>query len=319
MLCCDESSGNWVAALREERIADAFRRPKGQCYYLGPTRTGLSPLEQQLRPQGTRRIALVVVTLLGVGLALLRAAPGERPAGEAPQDFRRLMDQRRSLRHQPTGPSEFYFTRGVYTSPWRRNLSWATDFPKADRQLMAAVNTLVDMSASERENAVRLDDPLLRRFPFLYMLEIEGMSLTASEVEGLGNYLRAGGFLVVDDFWGAYAFEDLAREMRRVLPEYSIVEIPPDHPIFNTVYRIEEVIQVPAFGNYYGGRTWERDGYEAFVRGIFDDKGRLMVVINGNTDLGDAWEWFERPEYPLQFSSFAVQMGVNFIVYSMSH
>ena len=184
---------------------------------------------------------------------------------------------------------------------------------------MAAVNTLVDMSASEHENPVRLDDPELRRFPFLYMLEIEGMSLTPPEVEGLRNYLRAGGFLVVDDFWGAYAFANLEQEMRRVLPEHSIVEIPPDHPIFNTVYRIEEVIQVPAMGNYYGGRTWERDGYEAFARGIFDDRGRLMVVINGNTDLGDAWEWFERPEYPLQFSSFAVQMGVNFIVYSMSH
>ena len=319
MLCSDESSGNWVAALREERISDVLRRPKGRCYYLGPNPNGPVSTEQQLRPQGTRRIAPVVVTLLGVGLALLRAAPGASPAGEVPQDFRRLIDQHRSLQHQPTGPSEFYFTRGVYTSPWRRNLSWRTDFPKADRQLMAAVNTLVDMSASERENAVRLDDPLLRRFPFLYMLEIEGMSLTPPEVEGLGNYLRAGGFLVVDDFWGAYAFDDLAREMRRVLPEYSIAEIPPDHPIFNTVYRIEEVIQVPAFGNYYGGRTWERDGYEAFARGIFDDKGRLMVVINGNTDLGDAWEWFERPEYPLRFSSFAVQMGVNFIVYSMSH
>ncbi len=283
-----------------------------------PHPNGPFPLEQHVRPRGTRRIALVVVTLLGVGLAFLRAAPGDGPAVEAPQDFRKLIDQRRSSRHQPTGPSEFYFTRGVYSSPWRWN-SWAVDFPKADRQFMAAVNTLVDMSASERENAVRLDDPALRRFPFLYMLEIEGMSLTPPEVEGLSNYLRAGGFLVVDDFWGAYAFANLEREMRRVLPEYSIVEIPSDHPIFNTVYRIEEVIQVPAFGRYYRGRTSECSGCDVFARGIFDDRGRLMVMINGNTDLGDAWEWFEQPQYPLQFSSFAVQMGVNFVVYSMSH
>ena len=271
-----------------------------------------------MRPRGTRRFALVVVTLFGIGLAFLRAAPGDGPAGEAPQNFRELIDQRRSLRHKSTGPSEFHFTRGVYSSPWR-GYSWAVDYPKADRQLMAAVNTLVDMSASERENPVRLDDPGLRRFPFLYMLEIEGMSLTTPEVEGLGNYLRAGGFLVVDDFWGPYAFANLEREMRRVLPEYAIVEIPMNHPIFNMVYRIQEIIQVPAFGRYYRGHTSECYGCEVFARGIFDDKGHLMVVINGNTDLGDAWEWFERPEYPLQFSSFAVQMGVNFIVYSMSH
>jgi len=275
-------------------------------------------LEQNVGSRGAKWITAAVVMLLGVGWVVLYGAPGVNSAAALQQDFRTLLDQRLSAPKRPSGPSEFYFTRGVYSSPWRWN-SWAIDFPKADRQFMAAVNTLVDMNASERENAVRLDDPELRRFPFLYMLEIEGMSLTPPEVEGLRDYLLAGGFLVVDDFWGAYAFANLEQEMRRVLPEHSIVEIPSDHPIFNMVYRIDEVIQVPAIGNYYGGRTWERDGYEAFVRGIFDHKGRVMVVINGNTDLGDAWEWFERPEYPLQFSSFAVQMGVNFIIYSMSH
>ena len=76
---------------------------------------------------------------------------------------------------------------------------------------------------------------------------------------------------------------------------------------------------MPAYGNYWGGRTWEQDGYTAHVRGIFDEKGRLMVLINWNTDLGDAWEWAERPEYPLKYSTFAVQLGINFIVYAMSH
>ena len=70
---------------------------------------------------------------------------------------------------------------------------------------------------------------------------------------------------------------------------------------------------------HWYGRTWEQDGYTAHARGIFDHDGRLMVIINWNTDLGDAWEWFERPEYPLNYSSFAVRMGINFIVYAMSH
>lgn len=298
--------------LPAKSVSQRSSPPKGGgAATLGPN--GPSPLEQHVRPQRVGRIALVVMTLVGVGWGILRAAP----VAELGQDFRTLLDQRRTPQRRSKGPNEFYFTRGVYSSPWRFN-SWAIDFPKADQQFMAAVNTLVDMDASERENPVRLDDPNLRRFPFLYILEIAGMSLTPPEVEGLRNYLLAGGFLVVDDFWGPYAFETLELEMRRVLPDHPIVEIPPDHPIFNTVYKIEEVIQVPAFGGFRG-RTSECYGCEAFVRGIFDEKGRLMVVVNANTDLGDAWEWFEQPQYPLEYSSYAVQMGVNFVIYAMSH
>ena len=124
---------------------------------------------------------------------------------------------------------------------------------------------------------------------------------------------------MIDDFWGSWEWAAFEQQIRKVFPEHPIVEVPIEHPVFNSVYRIDEVMQVPAIGNYWGGRTWERDGYEAHVRGIFDDKGRLMVLINWNTDLGDAWEWAERPEYPLKFSTFAVEMGINFIVYAMSH
>ena len=88
-----------------------------------------------------------------------------------------------------------------------------------------------------------------------------------------------------------------------MLPEYQIVEIPLDHPIFHTVYTIDEIIQVPNIGNAqraeYGGVTWERDGVVPHVRGIFDEDNRLMVIINWNTDIGDAWEWAESPYYPL--------------------
>jgi hypothetical protein len=83
---------------------------------------------------------------------------------------------------------------------------------------------------------------------------------------------------------------------------------------------VKEILQVPAIDNYrYGGRTWEQDGYVPHVKAVFDNEGRLMVVINQNTDLGDAWEWAEQPDYPLKFSTYAFQMGVNFIIYAMSH
>ncbi len=98
------------------------------------------------------------------------------------------------------------------------------------------------------------------------------------------------------------------------------MDIPRDHPLFNCFYNIREIVQVPNVGQgIAGGPTWEKDGYTPVFRGIFDDKGRLMVAINWNTNLGDAWEWAENPYYPLRFSTYAYQMGVNFIIYGMSH
>ena len=243
--------------------------------------------------------------------------PGQR--SQRGFDPRQLLDRGRGTLQSPAGPHEFYFTRAIYRSGGWRGQPWATDFPKSDRQFMTIVNRLIEIDASDRENAIRLDDPNVRKYPFLYALEVGDIALSPPEVEGLRNYLLAGGFLVIDDFWGSWQWSTFERQIRRVLPEHPIIDIPLDHPIFNTVYKIEEIIQVPAINNHYRGRTWEYDGYVPHTRGIFDEQGRLMVMINWNTDLGDAWEWAERPEYPLKYSTFAVEMGVNFIVYAMSH
>ena len=215
---------------------------------------------------------------------------------------------------------EFYFTRAIYSGfRYGRYGSWAIDFPKADRQFLYGLRRLTRVDAYEAENPVHLADPELGRYPFLYALEVGYMSLTDDEVEGLRRYLLAGGLLVIDDFWGSYEWANFEHEIKRVLPEHEIVEMPPDHPIFQTLYEIGEIVQVPAIGGFYGGPTWERDGYVPHCRGILDEDGRLLVLINWNTDLGDAWEWAESPYYPLEFSNFAYQLGVNTILYAMSH
>jgi len=225
-----------------------------------------------------------------------------------------------------TKPHEFFFTRGVYSGgvdgeEW--GARWAVDYPKADHQFLIALRRLTIVDAYELDNAISLDDPALRRFPFVYILEVGSMALTESEVEGLRSFLHAGGFLVVDDFWGSWAWETFESEMRRVFPDRPIVEIPMDHPVFHAFYDVTEILQVP---NVYqatfasaGGPTHEYDGYVPHVRGIFDEDGRLMVLINWNTDLGDAWEWADDPNYPLRFSTFAYEMGINFVIYGMSH
>jgi len=221
---------------------------------------------------------------------------------------------------------EFYFSRVAYSGfggfGYGRGSSWATDYPKADQIFLSFIDRLLsNLDAYDWQCPVLLDDPNLRRFPFLYVLEVGRMRLRPPEIEGLRNYLLQGGFLVVDDFWGTREWANWEYEIRQVLPGYEIVDLPLDHNIFSTFYEIDEIIQVPNVGN---GRcrecpTYERDGYVPIVRGIHDDKGRLMVIINWNTDLGDAWEWADDPQYPLDYSLYAYEMGVNFIVYAMSH
>jgi len=220
------------------------------------------------------------------------------------------------------GPRQFYFTRAAYTGYYRfRDFrSWSVDFPKADRQFLIGLRRLTNLDAYELENPVRLTDPDLGKYPFLYTVEVGYMALTEGEVDGLRRYLQAGGFLVVDDFWGSMEWENFQMQFQRILPGYPIVDISLDHPIFNCFYDVKEIVQVPNVGQgIQGGPTWEADGYYPAVKGIFDEEGRLMVVINWNTDLGDAWEWAENPYYPLRFSTYAYQMGVNFIIYAMSH
>lgn len=219
-------------------------------------------------------------------------------------------------------PREFYFTRAAYTGYYRfRDFrSWSVDFPKADRQFLIGLRRLTNLDAYEAENPVRLTDPDLGRYPFLYTVEVGYMALTEPEVQGLRRYLQAGGFLVIDDFWGSFEYENFQAQMQRILPGHDIVDLPLDHPIFSSFYDVEEILQVPNVGQgMQGGPTWESDGYYPAVKGVFDEQGRLMVLINWNTDLGDAWEWAENPYYPLKYSTYAYQMGVNFIIYAMSH
>jgi hypothetical protein len=229
--------------------------------------------------------------------------------------------QQESLRRDDRA---FYFTRAIYSSyrggrGWGRG-SWAVDFPKADIQFMIGVTRLTNLDAYELENPIALDDPELRRFPFVYALEVGRMALTEPEIEGLRSYLLAGGFLVIDDFWGSYEWANFEREIRRVLPEYPIVDLPMDHPLLRSFYDIDEILQVPNVRQgRWGGPTWEEDGFVPALKGIFDDRGRLMVAINWNTDLGDAWEWAEDPQYPIVYSNFAYKLGVNMIVYAMTH
>lgn len=254
------------------------------------------------------RSSLIMTTIAaGLTLALLASAQ-ERLVDP-------LADQRSNDQQVA---HEFSFTRAYYNS--YRFPSWAVDFPKADRQFVIGLRKLTRIDASPDENPIRLDDPELRRFPILYAVEVGYMALTEAERQGLRSYLLAGGLMIIDDFWGSREWNNFEAEMQGVFPEFQIVDIPLGHPLLHVFYDLTEIIQVP---NVHQGRwgdvTYEKDGYYPALKGIFNDQGRLMMAIHWNTDLGDAWEWAEDPHYPLDYSNFAYKLGVNLIVYGMSH
>ena len=285
------------------------------------------PWGMSLRSGRFRRTLAGWLPLLGLVVALAALAVGLQPArasaGQDVVDLRSELLRQEKWGGQPQGPREFYFTRAIYTGTrdmWRgRRPSWAIDYPKADLQFVFGLRRLTRIDAYERDHAIPLTDPELSRFPFLYALEVGYMSMTDAEVEGLRRYLLAGGFLFIDDFWGTWEWRNFEYEIGRVLPGLQIVDLALEHPIFHTFYDIDEIIQVPSVQIVRGGPTWEQDGYVPYVKGIFGKDGRLMVIINWNTDLGDAWEWVDNPYYPLEYSNFAYQMAINTILYAMSH
>lgn len=222
---------------------------------------------------------------------------------------------------------EFYFTRGIYSDDFgigdEQGGSWSIDYPKADQHFLFLLQRLSNVNSSPDEMAVKLTDPELQNLPFMYALEVGSMQLTDPEADSLRDYLLRGGFLFIDDSWGSWAWNNLVEQMQLVFPDRKIIDIPAEHSIFNLVYDITEIKQVPNFRNGTAyertGITHENDGIRTHVRGIFDDEDRLMVLINWNTDLGDAWEWADHPDYPFQFTTYAARLGVNIVIYAMTH
>lgn len=214
--------------------------------------------------------------------------------------------------------TEWMFARLMYRGI--RYANWTIDYPRSDRHLSAAVRRLTRVQARSVEQPVALEDgDDVYNYPWLYAVEVGHWDLTDFEAAKLRDYLLRGGFFMVDDFHGTWEWSIFLRSIQRVFPDRPIVDIPNDDAIFHTVYDLDDRYQVPGEQFVYTHRTYEQDGYEARWRGIYDDKGRLMVAICHNMDLGDSWEHADNPEYPEQYSALGFRIGVNYITYAMTH
>jgi hypothetical protein len=223
-----------------------------------------------------------------------------------------------------TEKTEFAFARLEYPSwgargYWRRGGSWATDYPKADRQFLQGVRRLTRIHARSVEEVVSMEGDEIYNWPWIYAVEVGHWELDDREAAKLRDYLLRGGFLMADDFHGTYEWEVFIASMQRVFPDRPIVEMQNSDPAYHVLYDLDERFQVPGVQYLQSGRMYEQDGIEPHWRGIYDDNGRLMVAICFNMDLGDAWEWADIPQYPENWASLAYRIAINYIIYAMTH
>lgn len=218
--------------------------------------------------------------------------------------------------------AEFEFVRLIYANNGMRfggRDRWLTDWPDAEHHLLRGVRRLTRIDTDQDGRYLSIMDDSLFDYPWLYAVEVGSWLLSDAEAARLRDYLLRGGFLVVDDFHGTREWAGFTQSMYRVFPDRAIVDIPPDDPVFHVAYDLNEHVQIPGIQSLYSGLTYEQDGYEPHWRGIYDDDGRLMVVINFNMDLGDAWEHADVPEYSLLYTTRAYKYAINYILYAMTH
>jgi len=253
-------------------------------------------------------MAGALIAMTGVGIALENAPPSE-PDGLATmplQDFGNVdYDGRFTFARIRYRVGMRGFGRGRGQDPW------AHDFPRAERNFMEILKeTTLIAPFMEGSNVFSTDDPELTKYPLAYLSEPGYWNPSEEEVEGLANYLLKGGFLIADDFRDR-DWWNLEAQMQRVLPDATWVQLDESHPIFDAFFRIESLETLTSYGR-------QRPSY----MGIFEDNDpekRLVVIANYNNDIGEYWEFSDVGYYPIDLSNEAYKLGVNYVIYAMTH
>jgi hypothetical protein len=228
-------------------------------------------------------------------------------------------------------PDHSIFTLGG--RPWPGQ--WTMDFPRSDRHLLEGVRRLTRIDARSVEQVVDLDGTDdVYNWPMMYAVEVGHWLLPDDQAKQLREYLLRGGFLMVDDFHGSEPYPDYAtgellnewqtfyESIKRVFPDRRVEDMPAEDPIFHVLYDLDSKFQVPGASNWAQLHiTYEKGptGKEPHWRGIRDDKGRVIVAICHNMDLGDGWENSDDPKYDEKWASLAYRVGMNYFVYDLTH
>lgn len=216
---------------------------------------------------------------------------------------------------------EFALGRLRYRSPLDgrgRYFRWGIDANKGDRVFISLLHRLTRIDVEPIETILDISSDELFNHPFLFAVSIGDWEITPGEAERLRRYFERGGFLLADDFHNEREWAIFMDGMRMIDPKAAVVELADADSIFHTVFDLTNRVRVPG-ANVVHGSGIERGGTTPHWRAVLDSKGRVMVAITFNMDIGDGWEFADEPDYPERFSSEAIRLGVNYVIYAMSH
>ncbi len=217
--------------------------------------------------------------------------------------------------------ADFAFARLRFRSDrrnWGGYARWAIDANRSDRQFIQGLRRLTRVDARSVEQIVDIDSDEIFDWPMLYAVAVGDWVIEDSQAERLRKYLERGGFLMVDDFHAEWEWTSFMMVLNRIFPQARVVDLADDDPIFHTVYDLTERHRVPGFNVVHSGGV-ERGGAVPHWRAVLDEEGRVQVAICFNMDLGDAWEWADHPQYPEKYASLAYRLGVNYVIYALTH
>jgi hypothetical protein len=269
---------------------------------------------------------------LAAGIALVTTLCAQRPFRvyrsmepydnvQLPPDYQEKTEWVFARLMYPQHPNARFGRYRYGSSVWTEGgTSWSQDYPRADRHFSQALRRLTRVHVRSVEQPVNLDDgDDVFNWPWLCAGEMGDWKLTDPQVKKLRDYLMRGGFLMLDDFWGTEEWNRFEESMKAVFPDRAIVDIEDIDQIFHTVYDLDGRFQIPGEWALRSGRMYRNDGAVPHWMGIYDDHRRVMVAISFNSDIGDSWEWADDPGYPEKYSSLGIRIGVNYVIYSMTH
>jgi len=223
----------------------------------------------------------------------------------------------RAQDEEPLNQTKFTLGRVFYDVPmlpWgsigaSNGPPWSHDTPRSESHMMKIMSELTKLDANPAPHVFSFKTDECFKYPIAYLCEVGYLNLSEAEAHRMAEYLLRGGFLIVDDFRGERALDNFKRNIRMIFPDRSLEEVPRTDPIWNCFYDISRLFPDPPYA------SWLVPQY----LGMRDDKGRLMMIVNYNTDISEYWEWSDNPFWPIERTNEAYKYGVNYIMYSLVH